>query len=124
MLPEPMVLSDKFHRVLDLLEHSECNLFVTGRAGTGKSTLLHLFKKTTNKGTVILAPTGNATLYVQGQTIDSFLGFRPGLFHMMSWVAKCCFGASITAFVAMGKMHSCALCRPEISGVPHILPPT
>ncbi len=77
MLPEPMVLSDEFHRVLDLLEHSDRNLFVTGRAGTGKSTLLHLFKKTTSKKTVILAPTGIAALNVQGQTIHSFFGFPP-----------------------------------------------
>ncbi len=77
MLPEPMVLSHEFHRVLDLLEHSDRNLFVTGRAGTGKSTLLHLFKKTTKKKTVILAPTGIAALNVQGQTIHSFFGFPP-----------------------------------------------
>jgi ATP-dependent exoDNAse (exonuclease V) alpha subunit len=52
-------------------------MFLTGRAGTGKSTLLRLFKRTTKKKVVMLAPTGLAALNVQGQTIHSFFGFPP-----------------------------------------------
>lgn len=52
-------------------------MFVTGKAGTGKSTLLQLFRSTTRKKTAILAPTGVAALNVQGQTIHSFFGFPP-----------------------------------------------
>lgn len=70
-------LSDDFKYVLDQLEKQKTNLFVTGRAGTGKSTLLQLFRNTTHKKTVVLAPTGIAALNVKGQTIHSFFGFPP-----------------------------------------------
>ena len=70
-------LSDDFKYVLDSLEKQKTNLFVTGRAGTGKSTLLQLFRNTTHKKTVVLAPTGIAALNVKGQTIHSFFGFPP-----------------------------------------------
>ncbi|MEM6397361.1 MAG: PIF1 family DEAD/DEAH box helicase [Bacteroidota bacterium] len=55
------------------------DLFITGRAGTGKSTLLRLFRQTTSKRVVVLAPTGVAALNVKGQTIHSFFGFPPRL---------------------------------------------
>src|SRR5919106_1761384 len=51
------------------------NVFITGRAGTGKSTLLKYFCDM-HPGVVILAPTGVAALNVGGQTIHSF--FWPG----------------------------------------------
>ncbi len=56
------------------------NLFITGRAGTGKSTLLRLYQRTTHRRVVVLAPTGVAALNVAGQTIHSFFGFPPRLF--------------------------------------------
>ena len=54
-------------------------VFISGRAGTGKSTLLRLFKETTKKQVVVLAPTGVAALNVRGQTIHSFFRFPPGI---------------------------------------------
>jgi len=74
---QPFKLSEDFKYALDLLEKSNKNLFITGRAGTGKSTLLQLFRKTTRKKVVVLAPTGVAALNVKGQTIHSFFGFPP-----------------------------------------------
>ncbi len=71
----PLHLSDDFQYVLNTLENRNTNLFVTGRAGTGKSTLLQLFRNTTKKNTVVLAPTGVAALNVRGQTIHSFFKF-------------------------------------------------
>lgn len=68
-------LSDDFQAALNLMEKTNKSLFITGRAGTGKSTLLHLFKSTTRKKVVVLAPTGIAALNVGGQTIHSFFGF-------------------------------------------------
>jgi ATP-dependent exoDNAse (exonuclease V) alpha subunit len=50
-------------------------LFVTGRAGTGKSTLLQYFRRTTAKKVAVVAPTGVAALNVGGQTIHSFFNF-------------------------------------------------
>ncbi len=71
------LLSEDFKHALDVLENTPQSLFVTGRAGTGKSTLLQLFRNTTRKKTAVLAPTGIAALNVQGQTIHSFFGFPP-----------------------------------------------
>jgi ATP-dependent DNA helicase PIF1 len=73
----PLLLNDDFKYALDALEQREDALFITGKAGTGKSTLLQLFRDTTRKKTAILAPTGVAALNVQGQTIHSFFGFPP-----------------------------------------------
>lgn len=73
----PLILSDDFRYALDVLEKSDASLFITGKAGTGKSTLLQLFRNSTRKKTAVLAPTGVAALNVQGQTIHSFFGFPP-----------------------------------------------
>ena len=64
---------------MELLENSRNNIFIYGRAGTGKSTLLRLFKETTKKQIVVLAPTGVAALNINGQTIHSFFRFPPGI---------------------------------------------
>lgn len=73
-------LSAEFSHVLDELETGQ-NLFITGKAGTGKSTLLQLFRRTTNRRVAVLAPTGVAALNIGGQTIHSFFGFPPHLFN-------------------------------------------
>lgn len=73
----PIELSDDYRYALDLLEKHNTSMFITGKAGTGKSTLLQLFRNTTKKRVVVLAPTGIAALNVQGQTIHSFFGFPP-----------------------------------------------
>lgn len=74
---QPIPLSGDFNEIINQLEHTRDNLFITGRAGTGKSTLLQLFRNTTRKRCVVLAPTGIAALNVKGQTIHSFFGFPP-----------------------------------------------
>ncbi|HKK77825.1 MAG TPA: PIF1 family ATP-dependent DNA helicase [Saprospiraceae bacterium] len=74
---EPLELSADFKTALDLIEKEGLNLFITGRAGTGKSTLLELLRNTSKKKMVVLAPTGIAALNVGGQTIHSFFGFPP-----------------------------------------------
>ncbi len=70
----PLELNKEFQYALDLLEKTNASIFITGRAGTGKSTLLQLFRNTTRKKVAVLAPTGVAALNVQGQTIHSFFG--------------------------------------------------
>jgi ATP-dependent exoDNAse (exonuclease V) alpha subunit len=64
-----------FTRALALMEESQQHLFITGKAGTGKSTLLDYFCNHTVKKPVILAPTGVAALNVKGQTIHRFFNF-------------------------------------------------
>ena len=73
----PLGLSREFMDILDVLEKTDDHYFITGRAGTGKSTLLQLFRKTSRKRIAVLAPTGIAALNVHGQTIHSFFGFPP-----------------------------------------------
>lgn len=74
---KPLELTAEFNQTLDVLEKTTRNVFITGKAGTGKSTLLQLFRSTTRKNIVVLAPTGIAALNVKGQTIHSFFGFPP-----------------------------------------------
>jgi len=75
----PIDLNDQFKHALDLMENTSKSVFITGRAGTGKSTLLSYFRHTTRKKVVVLAPTGVAALNVQGQTIHSFFRFKPNI---------------------------------------------
>lgn len=55
------------------------HLFITGRAGTGKSTLLRCLREIVADQGIVLAPTGLAAVNVGGQTIHSFFGFPPRL---------------------------------------------
>lgn len=70
--------NEQFTKALHLLQHGSHNVFVTGKAGTGKSTLLRYFRGHTAKKIVVLAPTGVAALNVGGETIHSFFRFKPG----------------------------------------------
>jgi ATP-dependent DNA helicase PIF1 len=72
-------INPDFRKALDVMENSNRHVFITGKAGTGKSTLLDHFRKTTRKEVAVLAPTGVAALNVQGQTIHSFFGFKPSI---------------------------------------------
>ena len=63
----------------DYLKEGDGHLFVTGRAGTGKSTLLTCLKDIIADEMVVLAPTGLAAVNVGGQTIHSFFGLPPRL---------------------------------------------
>ncbi|MCL4365430.1 AAA family ATPase [Candidatus Marsarchaeota archaeon] len=72
-------ITGNFGLALDLLENTGKNLFITGKAGTGKSTLLQHFRSTNSKNIAILAPTGVSAVNIKGQTIHSFFGFRPDI---------------------------------------------
>ncbi len=71
--------SPQFTRAIDMMEKMHKHIFLTGRAGTGKSTLLSYFREHTKKNVVVLAPTGVAALNVHGQTIHSFCRFKPDI---------------------------------------------
>lgn len=72
-------LNPQFQKALDLMENDSRSLFITGKAGTGKSTLLDYFRSITKKKVVVLAPTGVAALNVLGETIHSFFKFKPDI---------------------------------------------
>lgn len=61
--------------------HTRCSVFLTGKAGTGKTTFLHNIKKQTHKRLVVTAPTGVAAINAGGVTLHSFfqLPFGPFL---------------------------------------------
>ncbi|MCA9400749.1 MAG: AAA family ATPase, partial [Candidatus Omnitrophica bacterium] len=69
--------NEEFAHAYDVLENYTDHLFITGKAGTGKSTLLNYFREHTSKNIVVLAPTGVAAVNVKGQTVHSFFKFKP-----------------------------------------------
>src|SRR3989339_2166397 len=76
---EQIEINDQFKKAINLVENTNKNIFITGKAGTGKSTLLNYFRLITKKKIVVLAPTGVAALNVNGETIHSFFGFKPDI---------------------------------------------
>lgn len=62
-------------KAFDIVANTNNCLFITGKAGTGKTTFVKRLLKEVNKNFLVLAPTGIAALAVGGQTIHSFFGF-------------------------------------------------
>jgi ATP-dependent exoDNAse (exonuclease V) alpha subunit len=77
--PRGIEPTSEYLAAYDYLKAREGHLFVTGRAGTGKSTLLMGLKELLAEEMVTLAPTGLAAVNVGGQTIHSFFAFPPRL---------------------------------------------
>ena len=76
--PKPeFILTEEFREIIDLLKNTSDSVYITGKAGTGKSSLLQHFIKHTEKRYVVLAPTGIAALNIGGQTAHSFFRFPP-----------------------------------------------
>lgn len=63
----------------NFVQYTDKNIFLTGKAGTGKTTFLHELKKTSHKRMAVVAPTGVAAINAGGVTINSFfqLPFGP-----------------------------------------------
>lgn len=62
----------EFQKALELLQFTNRSVFLTGKAGTGKSTFLRYITTHLDKKKVVLAPTGIAAVNVGGQTLHSF----------------------------------------------------
>ena len=77
--PAGVTPTREYGAALEQVRHGSGNLFVTGRAGTGKSTLLRCLAAEIGDEGVIVAPTGLAAVNVGGQTIHSFFGLPPRL---------------------------------------------
>jgi len=71
-------INEQFQRAVDLLD-SGASVFITGKAGTGKSTLLRYHLERTDRETVVAAPTGIAALNVGGETLHRVFGFTPSV---------------------------------------------
>lgn len=77
-----MEITNDARQVLQFINQTQRSIFLTGKAGTGKTTLLRKIIQTTHKNTVVVAPTGIAALNAGGVTIHSmfqlpFGGFIP-----------------------------------------------
>ena len=59
----------------DIVANTNTCLFITGKAGTGKTTFVKRIQEEINKNFIVLAPTGIAAINVGGETIHSFFGF-------------------------------------------------
>lgn len=77
ILPKDYIFDDDSKKTLQLIEDGEPVIYLSGKAGTGKSTFVNLVKNITDKIHVLLAPTGIASLNIGGQTIHSFFRFPP-----------------------------------------------
>ena len=71
--------NQEWQQALQIIQYTRRSLFLTGKAGTGKSTFLRYVAQQTKKKYVILAPTGIAAINAGGQTLHSFfkLPFHP-----------------------------------------------
>ena len=72
--------NEEFRYAAEIAEHTNKLLFLTGKAGTGKTTFLKYLTSTTEKNMVVLAPTGVAAVNAGGQTIHSFFNIKPSIY--------------------------------------------
>lgn len=75
-------------KVLEILENTNDSIFITGKAGTWKSTLIKHWIDTTDKKIAVLAPTGLAALNIGGSTIHKFFGRWISVTRTKVWVCQ------------------------------------
>ena len=68
-------LNKEQQQAFDLVANTNVSLFITGKAGTGKTTFIKRILKEIDKNFLVLAPTGIAAINAGGQTMHSFLVF-------------------------------------------------
>lgn len=70
----------EFNKAIDYILNTDKMIYLTGKAGTGKTTFIKYLKKVTHKRMVVLAPTGVAAINASGETIHSFFHIRPSVY--------------------------------------------
>ncbi|MCK9321012.1 MAG: AAA family ATPase, partial [Bacteroidales bacterium] len=80
MEEEKLISNKELELAKKYVEYTNTNIFLTGKAGTGKTTFLKTLKETTSKRMVIVAPTGVAAINAGGVTIHSFFQVSFGPF--------------------------------------------
>lgn len=73
------VENPEMRNAYELVAKTDKSFFLTGRAGTGKTTFLQKIQECVDKQFVVLAPSGVAAIHAGGQTIHSFFGFDFGV---------------------------------------------
>ena len=81
-IPEPSISgrNPELQLAEDFVRCTDCHVFLTGKAGTGKTTFLHQIKKNTSKRMIVTAPTGVAAINAGGVTLHSFFQMPLGPF--------------------------------------------
>ncbi|CAN5557514.1 helix-turn-helix domain-containing protein [soil metagenome] len=79
-MQKPDTSNELFKLAESFVNLTNRNLFLTGKAGTGKTTFLHHIKETSSKNLVVVAPTGVAAINAGGVTIHSFFQLPLGTF--------------------------------------------
>jgi ATP-dependent DNA helicase PIF1 len=79
-MSNPVPANSIFDKILSFIDYTNQNIFLTGKAGTGKTTLLRRIKEESLKKMVIVAPTGVAAMNAKGTTINSFFQLPTGSF--------------------------------------------
>ena len=72
-------ITPEYEAVIEAIDRGDPYIFVSGKAGTGKTTLIGYLRENITGNVVVLAPTGVAALQVRGVTIHSFFRFPPRL---------------------------------------------
>ncbi len=72
-------------KAFDLVENTNTSLFITGKAGTGKTTFIKGIQKLIKKNFLVLAPTGIAAMNVKGLTLHSFFGLPFTAMGLKDW---------------------------------------
>lgn len=72
--------NQEFMMALEYALHTNASIYLTGKAGSGKTTFLKYLREVTDKNMVVLAPTGVAAVNAGGQTIHSFFKIAPSLY--------------------------------------------
>jgi len=83
MLPKNYVMDEGVIETINALDMGEPVIYLSGKAGVGKSTFIHYIRNNTKKHHVVIASTGIAALNVKGQTIHSFFRFPPKFIQKM-----------------------------------------
>lgn len=68
-----ITISDTFRLASDIVCHTSQSVYLTGKAGTGKTTFLHYIRSNCNKNIIVAAPTGVAAINAGGVTLHSLL---------------------------------------------------
>ena len=71
-----MQTNQELRTAWDFVEHTGVSIFLTGKAGTGKTTFLRALKEHSAKTMIVVAPTGVAAVNAAGVTIHSFFSCR------------------------------------------------
>lgn len=74
------VINHELQLAREYVQHTDCHIFLTGKAGTGKTTFLHRIRKSCAKGLIVTAPTGVAAINAGGVTLHSFFQLPLGPF--------------------------------------------